>query len=174
MSPSQRHLVTVGRITATQGHRGEVRVYPLTDFPERFNRLEKVIVNQHGSTRELAVEAARKHQNVIVLKFREVTTMDEAETLRDALVQIDEKDVVPLPPGHYYIFQLVGLPVYSMSGELLGRLVDVQQTGANDVYLVKSDTSGEEIFVPALKEVVKCIDLEQGKIMVELPPGLRE
>lgn len=166
-------LIAIGKITTTHGHRGEVRVYPLTDFPERFQRLGKVYV-QKEDMRELHVERARFHKQFVIVKFKEINDMNEALQLKDYLIKINRSEVVPLPEGHYYIFQLVGSEVYSDKGEFLGELVDVHRTGSNDVYVVQNPDTGEEILIPALKDVVKKIDLEENKLVVELLPGLRE
>ncbi|MHB1421159.1 MAG: ribosome maturation factor RimM, partial [Bacillota bacterium] len=89
-------------------------------------------------------------------------------------LQVSPEQLVTLPDGHYYIFQIIGLTVVEENGEELGVVEDIRQTGSNDVYYVKNNTTGEQILIPALKEVVKSIDLEQKRIIVSLLPGLRD
>ncbi|MHB1127910.1 MAG: ribosome maturation factor RimM [Bacillota bacterium] len=165
--------ITIGKITSTHGHKGEVRVYPLTDFPERFSTLDEVTLEAGTSLRTVHVEGIKNVNNMVVLKFREVTTMNEAETLRGAMLQLHSEQLVPLPEGHYYLYQIVGMTVVAEGGEDLGVVEDIRQTGSNDVYYVKNPSTGEEILIPAIKEVVKTIDLEKERIIVSLPPGLR-
>ncbi|MBO8128178.1 MAG: 16S rRNA processing protein RimM [Peptococcaceae bacterium] len=166
-------FITIGKIVNTQGHRGNVRVIPLTEFPERFMKLKEVWVERKGSQVKMHVEQAFAHKKFIILKFREVENMNEAERLKGSLVKIPREDVMELPPGHYYVFDIVGLRVFDVSGEYLGEISDVLQTGANDVYVVEKEKQ-KPLLVPALKDVVKKINIEEKEMIVELPEGLRE
>lgn len=162
--------IAVGKVISTHGHRGEVKVWPWTDFPERFRPGTKLFLQDRESYR-LTVTNARHHGRNVILKFAEIADMAEAEKLRGAILEVEPWEVEPLPPGRYYIFQLVGCRVYTEEGELLGELKDVQQTGANDVFIV-GGPGVKEILIPALKEVVKEIDIARKTIKVKLLPGL--
>lgn len=169
-------FVTIGRVTAPHGVVGEVRVFPLTDFPERFDGMTRVYVARRegpGSEPEpMEIESVRRHKQFFLVKFAAVTRRDEAEMLRGALLQVPEDDVHPLPPDTHYVFQLVGLQVFDRDGRLLGVVRDVLPTGANDVYVIERAGGGPELLVPALRHVVLDIDVDEGRIEVDLLPGL--
>ncbi|RYD02747.1 hypothetical protein N752_23490 [Desulforamulus aquiferis] len=163
--------VTVGEIVNTQGIKGEVRILPTTDFPERFKRGKKYLVLLRGSHREYTIEKSWEHKQFIVIKFAEIENMNEAEKLKGGLLQVSPSELTPLPKGSHYIFQLVGLRVLDLQGQELGELAQVIKTGANDVYVVKRN-AGKDVLIPALKSVVKEINIPEGKMLVDLPEGL--
>ncbi len=157
-------MIAIGKIVAPHGVRGDVRVVPLTDFPDRFQTLKKVLL-QGG--RELAVETVRYHKQFVILKFRGLDSRDAADTLRGKLLEVTRDNLVPLPEGHFYVFDIVGLKVYDEAGDYIGTVTDVLHTGSNDVYVAERE--GERpVLIPALKEVVKAIDVAGGKITVKL------
>lgn len=162
--------VLIGEVIKPHGVQGEVKVHPITDNPQRFKTLKEVTLVQNQVRRRLNVLEANVLPEGIILTFEGIDTRDEAEKLRGWAIKIDRSEVPPLKEGWYY-FELEGLQVYE--GEtLLGRLTQVIQTGANDVYLVKGPKG--EICVPALKSVVKNVDVQGRRMDVELPPGLVE
>lgn len=164
--------ITVGKIVATQGHRGEVRVLPLTDFPERFVGMQEITVYHRGERVTYHIERVRFHKGFVVIKFKEVPDMNRALELRGGLLQVTREQLFPLPQDTYYVFEIIGLDVYTREGEWLGKVTDVISTGANDVYEVKKGEKGRPLLIPALKRVVVEISLEKGRMVVELPPGL--
>ncbi|AEF93974.1 Ribosome maturation factor rimM [Desulfotomaculum nigrificans CO-1-SRB] len=164
-------FITVGEIVNTQGIRGEVRVLPTTDFPERFKQTKKIFLLLQGQRRQLTINRAWEHKQFIILKFDEVADMSEAEKLKGGLLQVPRTELTDLPKDCYYIFEIVGLKVIDERGQELGKVADVLRTGANDVYVVKRD-QGKDILIPALKSVVKKIDVPAGLMQVELPEGL--
>ncbi|MBE0467752.1 MAG: 16S rRNA processing protein RimM [Candidatus Desulforudis sp.] len=166
-------FISIGEIVNTQGRQGAVRVLPLTDFPERFRDLQAVYLARGGERRLLQIEKVTYHKQFAVIKFREISDMTAAERLKGALLQVPGSDLVPLPDGHYYIFDIVGIDVYTLEGEHLGVVRDVLRTGANDVYTVQTP-GGRPLLIPALKAVVREINLESGRMTVVLPEGLRE
>ncbi len=163
--------ITVGEIVNTQGVHGEVRVIPATDFPERFFKTKKILVLQKGQRREYAIEKAWEHKKFVILKFAEIPDMTSAEKLKGALLQITAEELTPLPKGSYYQFQIIGLKVVDENGLELGTVSHILRTGANDVYEVKRP-EGKDLLIPALKAIIKKIDLPGGKMEVELPEGL--
>jgi 16S rRNA processing protein RimM len=156
--------IIIGKIVAPQGVRGEVRVMPLTDFPERYRSL-KIALLDDGTT--LPIESVRYHQQAVLLKFRGLNTRNDIEHLRGKLIQVERKDLVPLPDGHYYIFDLIGLEVYNEQEEYLGKVTDVLQTGSNDVYVVEQKDK-QPLLIPGLKTVVLQIDIVGKKMIVKL------
>lgn len=165
-------MVNIGQVTKAHGIKGEVFVLPLTDFPERFSRLTRVFASSGDMRRELHISQAQPVHNGIIVKFAEVGNRSEAEALKWWYIQIPAEEVVPLPEGHYYFFQIIGLKVYDLEGKFLGTVVEVQRTGANDVYWVRKPGSDKQFGIPGLKSVVREIDVVGGKMLVDLPPGL--
>ncbi len=165
--------MTVGTVVAPHGVSGEVRVLPATDFPERFRERRRLYLDGPAPRWE-RVEGARFHGKLVILKLAGCNDRDAAEALRGYRVQVAAGEIPPLPEGEYYHFQLLGLDVESADGTPLGRLEAVYATGANDVYAVRPPGGGKEILIPALRSVVVAVDLEAGRMVVALPPGLVE
>ncbi|WP_425060820.1 Ribosome maturation factor RimM [Sporomusa carbonis] len=157
-------LITIGKIVAPHGVRGDVRILPLTDFPDRFYDMKAAFVENCG---QLKLEAVRKHKQFILLKFAGIDTMNDAERLRGKLIKIGREDLVKLPEGQYYIFDIIGLNVITEDGEQLGVVTDVLQPGSNDVYVVEQQGK-RELLIPAIKEVVKKIDIAAKQMVVKL------
>ncbi len=173
--------ILVGEVTSTQGTRGEVRVWPHTEFPERFLTMEEVCLFREDSRqpqRRLPVEGCRFHKNFIVLKLAGIDTMNQALELKQLLIKIHRNDLVPLPSGRHYIFDLIGMDVITTEHVHLGKIVDVlQQSGVNDVYVIKpssSITTHNQILIPVIEDVVLEVDEKQRKILVNLLDGLLE
>jgi len=167
---SQRptHLA-IGRILSPHGVKGEVQAEVLTDFPERFARLKTVYLGE--DRRPEVLEGARIHGRRILLKFAHYEDRDEAEELRGELVYVPIEEAIPLGDDEYYVYEIVGLKVWTTEGEYLGRVEEVLHTGSNDVYVVRK--ADEEILIPAISGVVLKVDLDEGRIEVRLAKGLR-
>ncbi|MBK8985860.1 MAG: 16S rRNA processing protein RimM [Chloroflexi bacterium] len=151
------------------GVRGEVRVLPHTDLPERFTWLETVYLGQNNP-RPVAVEAARLHQNLVLLKLAGYDDRDAADSLRGMWLQVPESEAIPLEEGEYFLYQLIGLAVFSDEGEHLGELTQVLETGANNVFVVTKEK--QEILLPDIEDVIVDIDFDNGRITAHLLPGL--
>ncbi|MBK7897612.1 MAG: 16S rRNA processing protein RimM [Anaerolineaceae bacterium] len=162
-------MIVIGEITKPHGVRGEVRVKPHTDEPARFTWLEQVYVGANNP-QLMAVEQARLHQGMILLKFTEISDRLSAESLRGEWLMVPEDEALPLEDGEYYLFQLQGLTVLTTDGETLGTLISVIETGANNVFVVQGDRG--ELLLPDIDDVVQEIDFENGRILVTLLPGL--
>jgi len=164
-------MIKVGQILTTHGHKGEVKVLPLTDDPKRFKKLEYVYFLLPEGYSKVHIESVRTHKNNVIIKFKEVPDMSSAEKLRGLYICIEEDQLVKLPKNHYFIFQIIGLEVYE--GEhFWGEVTDVIQTGSNDVYIVENN--GKKILIPALKSIVMEINLTERKMFVSLPEGLTD
>lgn len=157
-------LFTIGKIVAPHGVRGDVRVVPLTDFPERFGVLKKAFLD---SGAEVQVTGVKYHKQFVLLKFAGLDDMNAVEPLRGKLLQVRQADLVKLPEGHYYHHQIIGLDVYEEDGGCLGRITDILETGSNDVYVTEQEGQ-KPILIPALKEVVRCIDIKGRRMIVKL------
>lgn len=162
--------LSIGQIVNIHGFRGEVKVYPLTDDMSRFKKLKEVFIEENNRQVRYEVEGVKLLSNTVALKLRGIDSEEAANKLRNYYVKVDRKSAVKLPKDSYFICDLIDLEVFDVKGQLLGRVGDVLQTGSNDVYVIKTDE--KDILIPALKEVVKEIDLKNGKIVVELPEGL--
>ena len=158
--------VAIGHVGAPWGVRGAVKVYPLADFRELFAPGRGVTVS--GQRRVIA--SARWQKGMVYLRLSGIDARETASALRGRLLAVEESELPPLPEGHYYRFQLIGLAVISTDGEELGRVTDVLSTGANDVYVVRGDRG--ELLLPATDEVVREINLETGRMLVDILPGL--
>ncbi len=169
----EEQYITIGKIVNTQGHRGEVRVIPLTDFPERFDAMKKAFLDLNGKTMQMSIEKIYPHKKFIIIKFAGIDDMNAAETLKNATILISRDELMPLPEDTFYIFDIVGMEVFTDGGRRLGQVQDVLQTGANDVFIVEGE-GRRPLLIPALKKVVRNVDMEQKKMTVCLPEGLEE
>lgn len=167
---SPRYLA-IGRVTRAHGVRGEISVVVLTEFPERFDTTEWVYLGNEMEADAYRVKKHRWHKINVLLTLEGVTDRTAAEQLRGLLVQVPVEDAVPLPEGSYYLYQVIGLPVFTTEGERLGVLSNMLETKANNVYVVLNE-NGKEILLPVISDVVKSIDLQKGQIVVELIEGL--
>jgi 16S rRNA processing protein RimM len=156
----------VGYILAPWGIRGEVKVEVVTDFPERFAPRKVVYLN----ARPLEIESCRPHKQHLVVKLATIDSIEDAEKLRGQALTIPSSELSRLPEGQYYTFQLIGLDVLTTEGQYLGQVTDIMATASNDVYIVEGKRG--EILIPAIEDVVKSIDLEKGKIIIEAIEGL--
>ncbi len=164
-------LAAVGEVLTTQGNKGEVKVRPLTVDPQRWSELTRVFFCRAGAREELTVEQVRFFRQFVVVKFKEINDMTQAEKLRGGFLCIPLAERRPLPEGSYYLDQILGLSVLDETGAFLGKIEDILATGANDVYVVRGGPHGE-ILLPALKSVVLAVDLPAGTMKVRLPAGL--
>jgi len=160
--------VLIGEVLRPQGLSGELRIYPLTTDPERFLKLQEVILRRGETDQRLKIVKARLQMEFVLLTVEGVDSVAQAEKYRGWEVRIDRSDVPPLKEGWYY-FELEGMEVYE-GDLLLGTLSQVLETGANDVYVVKGAKG--EICVPALKSVVQRVDVPGRRMDVILPLGL--
>jgi len=163
----------IGRITRPHGVRGEVKVRPETDFPQRFGRLRRVLLldERKGEARPAGVEAVRRQGGVVLLKLAGVDDLEAARALQGWALAVPWEERVPPPAGSYYLAEVVGLRVRTPSGEALGRVTEVLRTAAHDVYRVAGEAG--EVLIPATREVVRAVDLKRGEMVVVLPAGLR-
>ncbi len=161
----------VGQIVNTFGIKGFVKIYPYVDDIKRFDKLKNVYVISKKEEKLLEIEEVKYQKNMVLAKFKGIDNVETAEKLRQSYVEIDRKDAIPLEEGQYFIVDLLGLEVYSDDGRLLGKLNDIFNTGSNDIYEVK-DELGKQILLPGIPEVIKEVDLDNGKIIVHLIEGL--
>ena len=163
----------IGKIVNTVGIRGEIKVYPTTDDIKRFELLDTLTVLQNEKRLTLPIKAVRYHRNLVMLQLEGIDCVDSANALRGGIIVVDRANALPLSPGEHYVRDLIGLNVLDLEGEHLGVLADVLFTGANDVYVVKSDGK-KDLLIPAIKECIISVDIDNGQIIVKLLEGLRD
>lgn len=164
--------IVVGDITAPQGVRGEVRLFPVTDFPERLLEMRTCHLRlRSGEIVSYRVEQVRPHKTFFLLKLEGINDRDGAEVLRNAAVVIPRSEVMPLPEGRYYAFDLIGMQVLTDTGEEVGIVHDVLSAPANDVYVVRRPGRPDAL-IPAVKHIVTSIDAPQKKMVITPLPGL--
>nr|WP_297764129.1 ribosome maturation factor RimM [uncultured Butyrivibrio sp.] len=163
----------VGVIASTHGLQGEVNVFPTTEDPNRFKKLKKVTLHtQRGEEIELDVQSARFFKKFVIVKFKQYNNINDVEKFRGCELTIDRKDAIKLEPGEYYCADLMGLSIVDEEDKLLGTVTDIIQTGANDVYEMTKENSEDKIYIPAIKDCVKNIDLKNKKITIHVIEGL--
>lgn len=165
-------LLQVGVITSTHGIRGEVKVFPTTDDPNRFRKLKQVILDTGKEQLEMEIASVKFFKNMVIVKFKGIDDINDVEKYRKAGIYVTRENAIPLGENEYFIADLIGLRVISDEEEELGVIDDVLQTGANDVYIVKKEQT-PDLLIPAIKDCIKRVDIEEGTMMVHLLPGLR-
>lgn len=165
------NMLRVGVITAPHGVRGEVKVFPTTDDSSRFKKLKKVFLDTGKEKMPLEIEHVKFFKNMVILKFRGLDNRNDVEMWRQKDLLITRDQAVTLEPDENFIVDLIGLAVVTDEGERLGTLTDVLQTGANDVYCVKTE-DGREILLPAIKDCILNVDLEKQEMLVHVLDGL--
>jgi len=175
VGPPEPSYLAIGRVLRPHGVRGDLRIKILTDFPERLKQHQYVYLAPVASPDQVqryTIESIRFHHGALLLRLNECRDRDAAGELRGMLVQIPIEDAVPLDAGEYYAFQVVGLDVVTDTGLRLGKVIEILETGANDVYVVRG--SYGELLLPAIEDVILELDLEKSQMIVHLIPGLTE
>lgn len=165
------NLLRVGVITSTHGLAGEVKVFPTTDDMNRFKKLKKVMVDLGREQLELNIASVKFFKNMVILKFKEYSDINEAERLLKKDLLITREQAVPLAENENFICDMIGLKTVTDDGIELGTLKDVLQTGANDVYIVERP-DGREILIPAIKQCILDVNIDEQKMTVHLLEGL--
>ncbi|MBQ8307156.1 MAG: 16S rRNA processing protein RimM [Blautia sp.] len=164
-------FLKVGVITTTHGVRGEVKVYPTTDDPERFLELDYVLLRDKNGEKRLEIENVRFFKNLVILKFEDIDNINDVMAYKGRELWIPREEGQPLEEDEYYIADLLGMEVYLEDGTRYGTLKDVLETGANDVYVV-TRTDGVEILLPAIHECIREVDPAAGRMTIHLMKGL--
>ena len=161
----------VGQIVNTFGINGVVKVKPFTDEIERFEELKFVLIEKNNQLVKYEIKEVKYQKQMVLLKLNGIDNMNQAETFKGCYLKIERKYAKKLPEDTYFIADLLGLSVYTDEDILLGKVEDIYNSGANDIYVIKSE-DGKQILLPGIGEVIKQIDLEQEKIIVHLIKGL--
>lgn len=164
-------MLRVGVITATHGIRGEVKVFPTTDDAQRFKKLKEVTVDTGREKIRLKIQGVKFFKQFVIVKFAGIDNINDVEKYVKKDLLINREDAVPLGEHENFICDLIGLSVVTDEGNDLGTLTDVIQTGANDVYVVEMN-NGKEVLIPATRECILEVDLDNKKVTVHLLEGL--
>lgn len=163
----------IGIVTAPHGVKGELKVYPTTDDPKRFKRLREVILETGKERLSLEIEEVKFLKQLVVLKFKGLDSRDEVERYRRASLLVARENAVKLGRDEYFRADLMGLTVRNEDGAEIGRLKDVMETGANDVYVIEL-TDGRELLLPAIRQCVLEVDVAAGFLRIHILEGLLE
>lgn len=164
-------LFRVGVISNTHGIRGEVKVYPTTDNVRRFDDLKEVILDTGKEQLNLHVTSVKYFKNMVILKFKEFDNINDIIPYKGMDLLVTRKNAIPLEEGEYYIADIIGNKVITDEDKILGTLTDVLQTGANDVYVVKTK-DGKEVLLPSIEECILDRDIENKIVKVHIMKGL--
>lgn len=167
---SSKDWIAIGEVAGTFGVRGELKITPLTDFPDRFERTPLLYVGEKRTP--MRVMSARSHKAHVLLTLEGVASLVDAERLRGTRLYIEAGDVHPLEQDQYYLHDMLGLRVRHVNGTNLGTVADIVPSAGNDLFVVRDDKTGAETLLPAVKAFIKEVDLAGGVIVVDPIPGL--
>lgn len=164
--------IEAGMIASAHGIRGEVIVVAMGDLAECFNEGTEIrLTDSAGSERSLKIEQARPHKDRLIVKFVGIRDRSAAERLRSLTAWLSRDQIGPLDEGRWFVQDVLGIDVYTEDGEHIGKLTDVMHMPANDVYVVTGDAG--EVLLPVIADVVKDVDVENGRMLIHLMEGLR-
>lgn len=172
-SPTPQYLL-IGEILRPHGILGELRMRVLTHHPEHLPQLKQIYLSKSPDAAQVTthnLERVRMNQEYALLKLRGVDDRNQADLLRQLFVLVSIHDAIPLDEGEHYLYELIGVEVCTETGEVLGKLKEVLETGANDVYIINSPRYGE-VLIPATSETIVSTDINAKTIVVRLPEGL--
>ncbi|ONI44600.1 16S rRNA processing protein RimM [Candidatus Epulonipiscioides gigas] len=165
---------TVGKIVNTHGLKGELRILPSTDDNNRFKKLDSIFIENKKGLNQYDIEEVRFHKNFVLLKLKDINTIEEGEIFKNCLIKIDKKNALPLDKNEYYISDLYDLKVQTEDGRMLGIIDDILFSSANDVYVIKRADNPKPLLIPAIKNCILNVDIENKIMTVKLLEGLEE
>ncbi len=166
-------LITIGKVIRPFGVKGEMKVEPMTDFPRRFDKLTKVyLVSRTGKEVVCEVRSVRYSSGVPFILLAGYDSPEKSGAFNGWFIKVPEEEAEPLPEGTYYWFELIGMEVFSQAGDKLGTIVDIFETGSNDVYVLKRGR--KEVYIPATQDVIKQVDRKTKRMIIHLMDGLME
>ncbi|MGB2782316.1 MAG: ribosome maturation factor RimM [Atribacterota bacterium] len=167
----RKEFIIIGKVLSTQGNKGEIKVLPLTDSIDRFKKLTSIFIRKNNNRKTLDVEKIRIKENMVIIKLKDIENINDAKTVVGSCLEVERENAVKLPKGTYFVFEIIGLKVYDENNIFLGKVENVISTGSNDVYVVNKKDK-EELYIPAIHDVVKNIDLENKRITINMVDGL--
>ena len=166
-------LLQIGTITSTHGIRGEVKVFPMTDDNRRFKKLKECFIEYKNELMPMTCKSAKFFKNMVILGFEGYDNINDIEKYKQCGLYVDRAHAVQLQKDEFFIADLIGVQVLTEEGKELGTLTEIIPTGANDVYVV-TDSHNKELLLPAIKECIKKVDIDNRCITVKLMKGMEE
>lgn len=167
------NYLEIGKIVKVHGVKGEIKAINLSDYQERFSELDWAFINFGDKRLVFYFENVRYFKNVIIIKFKGIDDANSAQTLVNKYIEVDRENAIELPDHAYFICDIIGCKVWDDEKGFIGEIIEVMDTGSNDVYVVKMK-NGSEALIPALKSVVINVDIQNSLMKVRLPKGLLE
>lgn len=166
-------LLQVGILSSTHGVRGEIKVFPTTDDVKRFKKNKEYILGTKNGNIDVMVESVKFFKQFVILKFEGIDTLDDILAYKGCSLYVNRAHAVKLQKDEYFIADLIGMEVFDEEDNYIGKLTDVLETGANDVYEITTEDDKTYLF-PAIKECIKKVDMDSRKITAYVMPGLME
>ena len=166
-------LLQIGVITSTHGIKGEVKVFPTTDDNKRFKKLKECFIEFKDEMIPVKASGCKFFKNLVILKFEDIDDINDVEKYKQCKLFVDREHAVSLEKDEYFVTDLMGLTVLKEDGTSLGTLTEIIPTGANDVYVI-TDENKKEYLLPAIKDCILNIDMDEGKMTVRLMKGMEE
>ncbi|MGN0247788.1 MAG: ribosome maturation factor RimM [Lachnospiraceae bacterium] len=166
-------LLQVGILSSTHGVRGEIKVFPTTDDVKRFKKNKEYILGTKNGNMDVRVESVKFFKQFVILKFEGIDTLDDILVYKGCRLYVNRAHAVKLQKDEYFIADLIDMEVFDVDDNYIGKLTDVLETGANDVYEITTEDDKTYLF-PAIKECIKKVDMEKRKITAYVMPGLME
>jgi 16S rRNA processing protein RimM len=164
-------MLKVGILSSTHGVHGEMKVFPTTDDVRRFKKLKEVLLEKGSEYLPLEIEGVKFFKQFVIIKFKGYDSINDIEKYKGMSLFVTRENAVPLKKDEYFMADLIGLKVEDDAGQALGELTDVLQTGANDVYVIRCEEGGE-LLLPAIKQCILDVDVEDGVMKVHVLEGL--
>jgi len=164
-------MYLIGVILKPHGIKGEVKIEPITPDPERFEALDEVYINNKHQTEVYLIEQVRFSGRFVYVKFEGIESRDAAEHIRDGEIFVDTEKLIKLKPNEFFIHDLIGCEVFDDSQRPIGKLIDIMQLSSNDIYVIKTE-KGIEHLIPAIKDVIKNVDISNKRIIIHILDGM--
>ena len=165
-------FLKVGGIANTHGIKGEVKVFPTTDDPQRFCKLKNVKLDTGKGYIDLEIQSVKFFKQFVILKFKGYDNINDIEKYKGKQLYVTRENAVELDEDEYFIADMIGLDVIDENDNHIGKLTDVTQTGANDVYVINMEDCEDELLVPAIKECILDVNVKDGFIKIHIMEGL--
>ncbi len=163
-------LFSIGKIVSTFANKGEVKVLPLTDFPKRFKNTKYVYCLKKDIKLKFYIESVRFHKNFIIVKFKNINSISEAEKLKSFIIAVPKEDLFPLQNDEYYWHDLIGSKVFDIHNNFIGTVEEIERVPANDILIIKKEDNSK-LQIPFVDEFCLNIDVKNKKIIVKIIPG---
>ena len=166
-------MLRIGVVTTTHGLHGEVKVFPTTDDVKRFKKCDEVILVTRQGNLTLHVQGVKFFKNIVIVKFKEFDTIEQVEGFRKCDLMVTRENAIPLKEGEYFLGDAVGCEVEDEDGVKIGVVTDTIETGANNVFEIRTE-DGKEVLFPVIPDCIKSVDVKEKKIVAHVMKGLMD